>query len=418
MNSSYKLESKLDLNIKKMSDSNERLGYFLKNPEQYFRNARNYNMDGTLKGNYFVSKIKDKQEESENFNHSSNILWRSRYGKIKNDVLNDNILNMVRITDFLIFNKNYVIDDLITLERLLGACYFTSKDNYNHDHCIIDGWEVEGGLGFNRINYHDDYKFSRQNLSHCDYDKLAVGRALITLMNETNPLDLNFTNYFWVDEWLSQNEIFLRYLKHHELVNKMPFVDLKDSQFIFKVDQVLTKDFIQNEVNEALKNDLNLVNNILNIPEQCEIGSHVIEVDENGCVNLKKLRDLLHDSTLKSLVLYRLKKYRDDHIYCEDASAEEMLMELYNTQGPTGFGIVQFNAESLSREMACKLLEKNKYFDYLYGVRMKLNFNMYPLLNIGEYDKYYGDGSAAKCLQNIKNKKLTKREMCNLKFYG
>jgi hypothetical protein len=398
------------------SETETDLNDFLQNPGHYFRNARN-DIDGrTFKNNNLVGKIRNKQEENENFKTVDNILWRSRYGKFnKNilDVFSSNTLEMVRVIDFLIFNKNYYINDLFTLERLLGACYY--KDLGNQDHCIIDGWEVEGDWGINKIKYNSEFNFSKVNLSCNDYNKLAVARGLITLMNETDPSELNFVNYFWVNEWLDKNQLFLEYLMKYVPVDDNT-IEIEDKHCIFKINHVLSVDFIQKEVDSMIKYCFNFANMVENIPENYEMPSYKINVDEVGMVNLKRLKDIISEGSM-SYLLTILRRRQNNYIYCGDVPQEEMLAELYNTKGTTGYGAFQFDGKSLSKEEACKLLEKDKYFDYLYGVRMKLNFKEYPLIDVERYDEHYGNGSALKCFENVKNKRFTQRECAILNFH-
>uniref|UniRef100_A0A6C0E717 Uncharacterized protein n=1 Tax=viral metagenome TaxID=1070528 RepID=A0A6C0E717_9ZZZZ len=395
---------------------------FLQNPACVFRNARNLCDNGTLKNNNHVGKIKKEQEKVEGFFDVNNILWRSRYAKFKTNILDVwciNTLSNIRVIDFLIFNKNYVISDLETLDRLLGACYFSSLGDL--DHCIVDGWEIKSGFGYNKVTYNDTFEFSRVTLGCKDYHKLHIARALISLMNETDPSELNFTNYFWVNVWLDKYEIFLGYLENFHSVddkdNKVANINIENRQFIFRVTHVLSVNFIQEQVNLAIKQDYNYIDQIENVPKNNENPSYKIIVDEVGCVNLKYLKTILRDNTLKWLILHCLPQRLDNYIYCEDVPPEEMLMELYNTRGTTGYGLFQFTNRSLSKTDACKLLSENKYFDYLYGVMIKINFKEYPLMNISRYDEHYGKGTALQCLENVKNEMLTNRETATLKFY-
>lgn len=85
----------------------------------------------------------------------------------------------------------------------------------------------------------------------------------------------------------------------------------------------------------------------------------------------------------------------------------EVLAELYNNAKPIGMGIYQYDATAMTAEDAEKYLLGSKYFEYLKGRYMKLNFNKYPIINVSSYDAHYGTGYAQQCLDRVKNATLT-----------
>jgi hypothetical protein len=83
----------------------------------------------------------------------------------------------------------------------------------------------------------------------------------------------------------------------------------------------------------------------------------------------------------------------------------EVLAELYNNAKSNY--IYQYDATSMTAEDAEKYLLRSKYFDYLKGRCMKLNFDKYPIINVSSYDAHYGTGYAQQCLDRVKNATLT-----------
>ncbi len=90
----------------------------------------------------------------------------------------------------------------------------------------------------------------------------------------------------------------------------------------------------------------------------------------------------------------------------------DVLAALYNASRPQGLGFLHFQPEPMSSEEAAELLKESRYFDYLKGRVMKINFfdakrpeserNMPGMLQ-GErlYDRDNGEGAAARALAGL-----------------
>jgi hypothetical protein len=89
---------------------------------------------------------------------------------------------------------------------------------------------------------------------------------------------------------------------------------------------------------------------------------------------------------------------------------EELLAGMYNIGGPSGMGIFQATDKTMGIEEATKLLEKQDYFDYLKGVRMKTSFSLFPIIDYERYDKSQGEGTFLMVIYNLVRGNLIVKE--------
>jgi hypothetical protein len=375
----------------------EKLSDFLQYPVHKHRNTFNILQNNTFKTTDFLaSQIKESQEKSPNFISPMNVKWRSRYGVFNHSRFTNMCLALdTHITDLLVFNKNYVVKSPMVMERLIGNIHATIN---NESNCIMDGWHVSTTYSKittfqNSVKYVDDYDFSTKTLIRNDSQKYIIARGLIALMNETSPNDMNWTNYHTLNEWLSDNEYYLMTMNCHYYEGQItPQVNVSDSDLIIKVDDLVSVDYIQSCVNNALEKKF--TQHIINIPNSPQM-AYTVEGDTlTNTVNLHELKQLMTHNELKNLV-DGIHYYRHTHINCGDIPIELMLMELHNSLNPSNY---------LTAEGARYLLSQNNYFSYFHGChKVRLNFKYYPIMNV---DKY-GYTRAKKCLENVKKGNLT-----------
>jgi len=364
---------------------------------------------------HFADEILSKHEKESSFYDPKNILWRSRHGVFDNYGLR-HPLTRVWMSDFLMFNPNYQLDDIMDVERCLGYCFHQAIDERT---LIIDQWKI----GYNNqdhsrmvsLDFLPDQTHLAEALPKKDQDKSVIARGLLAIMNTVYPNHLNFANYYEIGEWYTRNEspIHLQEVSegNFDYYQKTEEKGLPSTEL--KLDSVLTLEYVQKRVDSMIESsyDFNLCN-----PPKVDYPTFKVEVkvkiNDQEIINLKDLDKILGTINLKYLV-QNLKHYQDSNIYC-DVPAELLLMEMYNSQGPTGFGALQYKSNAMTPDEAKKIFEKadsDKYFDYLNGVRLKLNFHYYPFLDIDRYDEHYGAGSAQKCLDNARNGNFSNRSV-------
>ena len=391
---------RLNLGSVRSEQSSKDLENFLEHPGHNFNNAYN---EHSKKINYLTSIIQKRQEKEKGFINPNNILWRSRYGYFKVDGFSYSVFSQIRMVDFLIFNQNYYVDDTRTMDRCLGFVFFEN----GKEHYCPDNWKVSRNYYPLSIEYLEDKEFKSDDLPKNDNQKYQAARAIMALMNDTRLDDLNLINYYVLAEWLRENDWNLQGMgiSLQALDYKPEKESSIESNPIFELDQVLTLTYVQEEVNRCLSADFE--NLLENIPDSVPKPSFKV-LEQDNLVNLEPMKDLVSEENFKNLIRV-ITGYHASHIYC-DVPAGELLAELYNSKGTTGFGIVEYDHNSLTPDEADQLLEKQDYFDYLKGVRMKLDFSSYPLLEISGYDNHYGPRSVAKCLQNIRDQNPTDRK--------
>ena len=84
-----------------------------------------------------------------------------------------------------------------------------------------------------------------------------------------------------------------------------------------------------------------------------------------------------------------------------NVSPAQALATLYNNSKPLGLGFLHFDPTPMTVNEAETLLSNQKYFDYLKGRVMKLNFENPENLYVDMYDRDNGNGSALKAILSI-----------------
>ncbi len=85
-------------------------------------------------------------------------------------------------------------------------------------------------------------------------------------------------------------------------------------------------------------------------------------------------------------------------INLKDKDKAEVLAKLYNSAKAQGLGLLHYDAKPMTIEEARALLEKQTYFDYLYGRVMKVDLSG-DTLNPFLYDRDNGNGAALRAIE-------------------
>jgi len=88
---------------------------------------------------------------------------------------------------------------------------------------------------------------------------------------------------------------------------------------------------------------------------------------------------------------------------CTGLQAPDVLAHLYNHAKPLGMGFFAAKASPMTSPEAWSHLQGTKYFDYLNGRPMKLNFAKFPILEPRLYDRDQGGtGTLANLVAELK----------------
>jgi len=89
-------------------------------------------------------------------------------------------------------------------------------------------------------------------------------------------------------------------------------------------------------------------------------------------------------------------------INIEGLDKAKVLKVLYDNSKPFGMGILHYNAEPMTIELARKMLEEADSFDYIKGRVMKINLKSDIEFEEWLYDRDNGIGKAKKLIDSIR----------------
>lgn len=78
----------------------------------------------------------------------------------------------------------------------------------------------------------------------------------------------------------------------------------------------------------------------------------------------------------------------------------EVLLRLYNSSSPQGFGFIQAKIGDMEKDEAKEILQETTYFDYLKGRVMKVDLSG-DEFDEWLYDRDNGSGAAKKALADL-----------------
>jgi hypothetical protein len=82
----------------------------------------------------------------------------------------------------------------------------------------------------------------------------------------------------------------------------------------------------------------------------------------------------------------------------------EVLAALYNNSKPLGMGMIHYDSSGMTKEEAVTILSRYKYFDYLKGRVMKIDFSSDIEFNERLYDRDNGQGAAKAVIDSLRDK--------------
>ncbi len=437
---------KKDEHIKLVNKLSERLSNIEKMSDLKKTCAYNFRYEG--KDTLWEPMLKDtiinykKNCEQTMNNPMYDLIYRSRYSNNLSKVTSGfisiyNKLNQkVVMSDFIMFNKNYEIN-FLDVDRLLSYCKIKVIDNENY---ILDCWNYKS-LGM----YNCDYKVSNKKINFdmsnyynielvkTEEEKRLAVRALIQIMNEVPEEEINMHNYYTISEWYNyydsqlvsycQNESNIKInedtilvgdicVQINKLLTKKEIFEIlykyakygsNDHYYMFGTNEkvnILDDIDNDNKINDILDNKINDILDNIKFND-ATIETHIS--DEK--IDLTKY--LMHNGiTRTNYVINEIEYVKKDRINCsiykKNITPEELIVEIHNNAIPYNMGIFSNENKKLTINEATEILDKNKYIDYLNGIGYKLDFSIFPILNIKRCEDRNGNGFVIKCLNNIK----------------
>ena len=342
-------------------------------------------------------------------NPEYDLIYRSRYSeKVKNaidyfsKIYKGEIQSLV-MSDFLMFNKYYNVN-FLDVDRLLSYCKIKVDNN---DNCILDGWHCEilgmyhigsnvpnKKINFDMSNYYD------MELIKTDEDKWIAIRTLIQIMNEIPEEEINLNNYYTLSEWYNYHDSKLVSYQTNLYGLKNKEEEPVKSTTI-NINKLLTKKEIMKILYSNAKYgscdyyDMFGCSNNITITEEDimknKIGDAVINtVISDEKINLEKYLEHNGSKRTNAVIndITNLTKNRINcSLYKEDITPEELLVEIHNNSSPFGMGYMSHEKKQLTLGEAKEILSKyDNYIDYLNGIAFKLNFSMFPILDVRRFE--------------------------------
>jgi hypothetical protein len=362
------------------------------------------------------------------------LLYRSRYSKeisfskpfIKIYSRNNQAIVM---SDYLMYNKNYNIP-FNMIDRYLPYCKIKVNNNQDYQ---LDGWYYNSNGYANdnsphyKINF-DMSDYDTMELLKTEEEKRLAVRAMLQIMNES-PLDMiNLNNYYVISEWYSVNDSYLNSyngnldilnfkkrqnnkeiilddltnIKINKLLTKKEIISIlyanaiygNDDQYemfgtstdLDKLSHITNLDYIENIGNVKIK--VNINTDLLDLTEYCKINgisrTNYVITSINYNIN-----DKVNCSVYKKLDGSEINKY-------------DVLVSLYNNNGPFGMGMIHYSNEPMTLDEAKKILNSSdsNSVDYYKGVGIKMNFNTFPILYVKRFNDR-NNNNFDKCIQSI-----------------
>lgn len=429
--SNFKLVSEL-INSLEIIEERTKTGQAL-NYNYRFYYDNNYKWEPMLKDDLINHKSScEKTMTDPNYD----LLYRSRYGNkvslsipfIKIYSKNNQAIVM---SDYLMYNKNYNVD-LNMIDRYLPYCKI--KVNKNEDY-QLDGWYYN----CNKIS-HDNSPHYKIKFDMSDYDNMELlkteeekrlgVRAMIQIMNES-PLDMiNLNNYNVISEWYSVNDHYISSYHNNMCILNEKIKKSNESKILgdltdIKIKKILTKKEIINILyaNAIYGNNdqyeifgtstdldkithlenLDYIDNICNVKIKVNINTDSIDLTEYCKINGKDRTE-----NVIKLINYDTKDKVNCSVYKKLDGSEitkyDVLVSLYNNNGPFGMGILHYSNKPITLEKAKKILDNSdsNSVDYYKGVRIKINFDTFPILYVKRFNDC-NNNSFNTCIESIIN---------------
>jgi hypothetical protein len=366
------------------------------------------------------------------------ILYKSRNSDNKSENLSmgDGLQNIIML-DCLMFNKFFKVrwDDI---ERVLSYCkYKVEPHSIYGSHVQIDGWHyVTKGFttGVKNEKYYevhyDDSNLSEMSFPKNSREKLEIAKYLVQIMNEIDPKDRNKHNYHMIHEWEMLNNMNIqmeninyeqneRYLKEAKKT-----VDIKDLIIDNSDKKMLNNELLNILYTHAKEGGHDQYLLARNSDKAKSVNYDSVNYDGHvGVVNDAIIDVDFSDKIDLSGYIAINGDYRTQHVIdsfngrtkhrynCEEFTLGEVFAEMYNSQGPTGLGVLEFDENTMTPEQAEKVLhDENYYIGYYKGVRMKTRFSQFPIMDYHRYDDSCSDGAFMKCINRLHENKQTERD--------
>ncbi len=318
------------------------------------------------------------------------------------------------MSDYIMFNKSCNLT-LNLVDRYLPYCKF----KYNGESAYqIDGWEYKCPgmfvVGSSRPNYSikfsmDYNQYDQMKLLTSEEEKRLAVRAMIKIMNECDVEQINLENYYVISEWYHLNDHMINSYNSNQPTIKTLSSNTSPNVLTIPINNLLTKEELEeilysNAINGS--KDLNTIfginkpknNNLAKI--NVAINTQEINLCEYAKVNgLTRTNQVIEE--IKHITKYRVNL--DNWVGIKSnqpINKYQLISELHNRLKPYGMGILAHSSSLIDESKAQEILSNHQnYIDYLNGIAFKLDFSIYPILNVNSFENR--NGSFVKCLEQF-----------------
>jgi len=177
----------------------------IKGKKLFFWNHRTVYFEEKCGWDFQMMKYYDKYIKNEIINISDTFDFDFNEDENHKQLKYNDIIPMkdISMVNMLIFGKTNITFSF--LERLLSYIRYTEQDY----HYQLDNYVIVRINSYGKQNYKIEWKDDNINtLKFCqtDYEKLYAAKRIIELMNEVNPVILNYHNYIIIGKWIMMNE--------------------------------------------------------------------------------------------------------------------------------------------------------------------------------------------------------------------
>ncbi len=429
-----KLSAKSLAQVSKLVKSLESIESRTKTGQMLSYNFRFYNNQVQWASNVGPQITEYKQTcESKLANPELDLIYRSRYSDISPlsngfiSIFGTNSTQRLVMSDYIMFNKHCELT-LGLVDRFLPYCKF--KFNGDHEDYQIDGWSYScsGMFHVGSTKPHYSIKFSMDSydemkLLTLEEEKRLTVRAMIQIMNECEPEQINLENYYVISEWYYLNDSMINSYNSniYQIDNESKTSTTNNSSspnMIVPINNLATKREIaeilySNAVNgskdcytffgmrlgDKSSNDLAQVNLSTEDPVE-NIGMAKINVAINTQqIDLTKyaitngfVRTGQVIAQIKHLIKNRINL--DEWVGIESnqpINKYQLISKLLNRLKPYGMGIFGHTKAPIDETKVREMLKgHDNYIDYLNGIGFKLDLSIYPILDVKRFEDRNG----------------------------
>lgn len=361
--------------------------------------------------------------ESKLSNPELDLIYRSRHLDISPlsngfiSIFGSNSTQRLIMSDYMMFNKHCELT-LGLVDRFLPYCKFKVGGESKYQ---IDGWEYDCPrmyqVGSPQPNYLIKFSmdgYDQMKLLTSEEEKRLAVRAMIKIMNECEPEQINLENYYVISEWYYLNDHLINsYNSNIYQMGSTPTPNPEtSSSMIVPINNLLTRGEIVKILYSNAINGSGDSYTIFGSSKKIDLSNESNGSSQISSIGLSKINvqintqqiDLTSYSQANGLArtvqvieqIKNLTKHRinlDEWVDIESnqpINKYQLIAKLHNRLKPYGMGVLAHAKRKFDEAKVREILGQDNYIDYLNGIGFKLDLSIYPILDVRRFEDRNG----------------------------